>query len=584
VTVVRILRRFRAVGSLAALVMAFACADDGPAGPDPEPGDGPPSDVVPDQVLARLAPGVEVAEVNGRYGTSTISAVETQRVYLLGLPEGSEVEQILPALRADPDVTSASANGVLAVPEAQGRSTMAFADPSLQRPDREDQAAVGRIRASQAWGRSRGQGIVVAVLDTGVDAGHPQLAGHIEPGGVDLVDADADPSDTPDGIDNDGDDLVDEAVGHGTFVAGLILAAAPDARILPIRILDSDGVGSADAIASGIEIAVDRGARIVNLSLGMEIESDVLEEVIEEQAREKGIVFVASAGNRDSDQPQYPAGQSEVMAVAATTPGDSKADFSNWGSWVSLSAPGVGLVSVLPAAGMGRWSGTSFSSALVSGEAAVLIGFAPFARSDEVRGAMEESAVELGDFRLNGAGRIDIAAALDLLDDRLGGGAEEIEFDARVASIDPVARLLRLDDGTVLVVPHDGVVDRSGDYRTLAGAAAAVSAGVSVRAEGEAIQDGGGLRAIEVRLEDANGSEDDDDDSSGPGGGDDGDDDDPDDSSGPGGGDDDPDDSSGSGGGDDDPDDSSGSGGDDDDPDDSSGSGGDDSDDETDDG
>jgi subtilisin family serine protease len=526
------------------LALALACADDGPAGPDPGPGPGlDPDDIVPQQVLARLASGALVSEVNDRHGTHTITAIETQRVYLLGIPAGSEVGPVLSALRADPDVTSASANGVLSVPEAQGRSTMAFADPSLQRPDREDQAAIGRIRAPQAWGRSRGSGIVVAVLDTGVDAGHPQLSGRIEPGGVDLVDGDADPSDTPDGIDSDEDDLVDEAVGHGTFVAGLVLSAAPDARILPIRILDSDGVGSAAEIAAGIEIAVDRGARIVNLSLGMEIESEVLQEVIEEQAREKGIVFVSSAGNSGSDRPQYPAGQSEVMAVAATTPGDAKADFSNWGSWVSLSAPGVGLVSLLPAAAMGRWSGTSFASALVSGEAAVLIAFAPFARSDEVRRSMEDSAVEVHDSRLSGAGRIDIAAALDALDDRLGVGDVEIEFDAAVVSIDPFVRVIRLDDGTVLLVPHDGVIDRSGDFLSLAAAAASVAAGEVLRAEGRAIEDGSGLRVVQIRLDDGDDSDDDDgddadedDDSSGPGGGDDSEDD--DDSSSPDGDDD----------------------------------------------
>ncbi|HJU86727.1 MAG TPA: S8 family serine peptidase [Gemmatimonadota bacterium] len=486
------------------LALAVACSNGGPAGPDPGPGPDP-DDIVPGQVLVRLAPGGDVADVNARHGTRTISALESQRVYLLEVPDEADVDEILTSLRVDPALTSASVNGRVSAPEAQGRSTMAFADPSLEAVDREDQEAIARIRASEAWSRSRGAGIVVAILDTGVDVGHPQLAGRIAPG-ADLVDGDADPSDRPDGIDNDGDGLVDEAVGHGTFIAGLVAAVAPESRILPIRILDSDGVGTAVDIARGVELAIQRGARVINMSLGMEIESEVLEEVIDEHARERGVVFVASAGNAGVDRRQYPAGQGEVIGVAATTPADGKADFSNWGSWISVSAPGDGLVSLLPEAAMGRWSGTSFASALASAEAAILIAFAPFARSDEIRNAIEDSAVELADARLGDAGRIDVAAALDVLVDRLGGGGDEgggeVDFDALVTSVDVTARVVRLAGGSVISVPHDGVIDDSGDYRTLAELAAALVLGRSVRAEGEAIAEGSGFRAVDVRFDD----------------------------------------------------------------------------------
>ncbi|MCI0633279.1 MAG: S8 family serine peptidase, partial [Actinobacteria bacterium] len=339
--------------------------------------------------------------------------------------------------------------------------------------------------------------------DTGVDPGHPQLAGRIAGGGTDLVDGDADVSDTPDGIDSDEDGLVDEAVGHGTFVAGLVVSVAPDAEILPIRILDSDGIGEAVDIARGIEIAVDRGAQIVNLSLGMAVESEVLQQVIEEESRQRGIVFMASAGNRDSEERQYPAGQDEVMGIAATDPGDAKADFSNWGSWVSVSAPGVGLVSLLPAAAMGRWSGTSFAAALASGEAAILIAFAPFARADEVRGAIEDAAEEVQDARLNGAGRIDVEAAVRLLEERLGliEVETEIEILGLVASVDLLARTIGLDDGTRVEIPHDRVIERSGDYVTLSAVAVAVGLGLPVHAEGIAVDEDGDLRATEIRFE-----------------------------------------------------------------------------------
>jgi thermitase len=502
------IRRWIAVGTiLVAAILAGCGENDAPSGPDPGPGPGPgpgpPGSFEPAQVLARLASGVEVATIHARYGTTTLEAIESQRVYLLALPEETTVEEALPVMQADSDLDGASPNGRLGVPEAQSRSTMAFADPSLERADRDDQEAIRRIRAREAWGDSRGDGVIVAVLDTGVDPGHPQLAGRIADGGADLVDGDADFSDLPDGVDSDEDGLVDEALGHGTFVAGLVLSVAPDAEVLPIRILDSDGTGQAVDIARGIELAVDRGARVVNLSLGMEIESEVLQQVIEEEAREKGIAFVASAGNRDSDQRQYPAGQNEVVGVAATDPGDGKADFSNWGSWVSISAPGVGLVSLLPAAAMGRWSGTSFASALATGEAAILIAFAPFARADEVRDAIEDSAEEVSDPRLTGAGRIDVEAAVRLLEERLGlvEVETEVEIAGLVVSVDLLARTIRLDEGTRIEVPHDGVIEGSGDFVTLSAVAVAVGLGLPIRADGLAIDEDGDLRAIEIRFE-----------------------------------------------------------------------------------
>lgn len=483
--------------------------DPGPGpGPDPDPDpvpspdpDPPPSATEAAEVLTRLAPGVQIETIHDRYGTTTLEAVASQRVYLLGLPEGKTLEEVLPVMQTDPDLDGASPNSRLEAPEAQSRSTMAFADPALERVDREDQQAIRRIRAREAWPESRGSGVIVAVLDTGVDAGHPQLRRRIAPGGVDLVDDDMDPSDPADGIDSDGDGLVDEAAGHGTFIAGLVLAVAPDAEILPIRILDSDGTGEAIDIARGIEIAIRSGARIVNLSLGMELESLVLQQVIDEEARRRGIVFVASAGNRNTDERQWPAGQDDVIGVAAVDPNDQKADFSNFGSWVAVAAPGVGLVSTLPSIAMGTWSGTSFASGLASGEAAVLIAFAPSATSADIRGAMEDSGVFVGS-GLARHGRIDVEAALRILEERLGLGDDlEIEILGIVASVDLLGRTIRLEDGTVIEVPNDGVIDGTGDLLSLTLVATAVTAGLEVRADGLALDVGGSLVATSIRFD-----------------------------------------------------------------------------------
>jgi subtilisin family serine protease len=289
------LRSVRRLATFALGLLVVGCSgDNAPVGPGldlPGPGD----TVVPGQAMVRLLPEGSIESVNARHGTRTLEAIEEERVYLLGLPEGSSVEAVVAELRTDPEVSTAAPNGQVGIPEAQGRSTMAFADPSLDVADYTDQEAITRIHAPDAWADSRGAGVIVAVLDTGVDLTHPQLQGHIAPGGFDVIGGDTDPSDMPDGFDNDGDRLIDEALGHGTFVAGLILSVAPDAMILPIRVLNSDGVGSAVGIARGIQLAVERGAQVINLSLGMSVEADVVEEIIEDMVDDEGVVFVASA-------------------------------------------------------------------------------------------------------------------------------------------------------------------------------------------------------------------------------------------------------------------------------------------------
>lgn len=404
---------FRRAATLVLVALAAACSDGGPASP---PGGGDPPGVVAGQVLVRLAPGAPVDRVNDRYGTTTLLALDDGRTFLLGVPAGSTAAALLAAMATDPDLVVASLNPLAEAPEAEARSTMAFADPALEIADYEDQAALERIRAPAAWAESRGAGRIVAVLDTGVNGDHPAIAGRVLPG-VDLVDGDLDPSDDPDGVDNDGDGSIDEALGHGTFVAGLVLAVAPDARVLPIRVLDADGVGTADAVARAIEIARERGAHVVNLSLGMAVESDVIEDLVKE-ATDAGLVFVASAGNLGADERRYPAGSNDVTGVAATGADDRRAEFSNHGSWVRVAAPGEGLVGPWRDGGLAVWSGTSFAAALVSGAAAVLAADQPGARADDVRDAIEDSTVPTGDPALGGAGRLDVAAALVELRDR----------------------------------------------------------------------------------------------------------------------------------------------------------------------
>ncbi|MBI2965284.1 MAG: S8 family serine peptidase [Chloroflexi bacterium] len=236
----------------------------------------------------------------------------------------------------------------------------------------EGQPALAQIRAKEARAVARGDGITVAVIDTGVYLNHWYLAGALAADGIDLIDGGA-PNDVGDGIDNNGNGYSDEGVGHGTFIAGLVHLVAPGARILPVRAMDDEGAGWSFIVAEGIYRAVDAGADVINLSLSVPERSMVLQEALD-YAERQGVVVVAAVGNDGEKLSLYPAADRSVTGVAAVDALNRKAEFSNYGnSSVSVAAPGVDLYGPYPAgAGFAWWSGTSFSTGLVAGEAALV--------------------------------------------------------------------------------------------------------------------------------------------------------------------------------------------------------------------
>jgi thermitase len=246
------------------------------------------------------------------------------------------------------------------------------------------QYAVPLLGVDAAHARSRGAGVIVAVLDTGIDATHPALLGGVSPQGVSFVPGSPGWGDEADRTDNDGDGLVDEQVGHGTFVAGLIRLVAPDAMLIPVRVLNSDGTANNFQIARAIAWSLDRGAHVVNMSLGEDYESVTIMDVVAE-AKAKGVMVVGAAGNRATDDPrEYPACDANAIGVTALDWNDVRAPFANFGDKLDLSAPGASLV-VGPGADLAKsiigpvpggsyaiWEGTSFAAAFVSGTAAIV--------------------------------------------------------------------------------------------------------------------------------------------------------------------------------------------------------------------
>ena len=266
--------------------------------------------------------------------------------------------------------------------------------PKIKKFRRQPIARHFRLRKVQQL--STGRGVTVAVLDTGVARRHPVLRGHLRRG-YDFVDDDRWPIDRAADIDRNANGVVDEAYGHGTFVAGMVALVAPDARIMSMRVLDSDGTGSIYLVAQAIWEATDLGADIINLSLGTDgrITSDLLDLAIE-HAHDHGVEVVAAAGNSAKDSKTYPADHKHVVGVTSVSVrGGQVSKFANWGDWVDVAAPASRVRGPVPGGGFARWAGTSMAAPQVSGQLALLI--AAGAEKKDRESAMRETAREFAE-------------------------------------------------------------------------------------------------------------------------------------------------------------------------------------------
>lgn len=244
----------------------------------------------------------------------------------------------------------------------------------------------------EAWNVSKGKGVTIAVIDTGIDYKHPDLTKNI---------AGYTSTCSGDGRDDN---------GHGTHCAGIIAATAgnsigvsgiaPEAEIYSVKVLNNEGSGYTADIVQGVKAAAEKDVDVISMSLGGLVWDRLFQSAINDAVNE-GIVVVAAAGNDSTDQKTYPAAYDNVISVAATTSYNSFAYFSNYGSWVDIAAPGYNILSTLPtnftvegcsyaSTGYGYMSGTSMACPAVAATVALLLGNSETLKNNNTKAGVQK--------------------------------------------------------------------------------------------------------------------------------------------------------------------------------------------------
>lgn len=377
------------LGTLGVLCLAAGLAGAAP----------PPQKFVTDELLVQFKAGVTKTDSDNALkgaGAREADEIAPIRVKKIKVPAAA-IEKVKAALAKNPRVSFVE-NNLLASGAAVPN------DPSFG-----SQWHLQKIGAPLAWDISTGLATVdIAVVDSGVDPNHPDLSGKLIPG-YNFLGSNADTSDV---------------LGHGTAVAGTAAAIANNATgvagvawknpVMPLVVLDATNYASYANIAKAITYAADRGVRVINVSIGGTTSSSTLQNAVN-YAWNKGAIVFAAAMNSNSSAPAYPAACTNVVAVAATNSADARASFSNYGSWITIAAPGEGIYTTTRGGGYGSWNGTSFASPMTAGLAALILSVNPMLTNAQVVDILKKNSDDLGTAGFDqyfGNGRINALRAL----------------------------------------------------------------------------------------------------------------------------------------------------------------------------
>lgn len=364
-------------------------------------------------------------------GLHSLGASERGPLALVTLNSGWSVEQAVQMLNDDPSVLYAEPDYVCSIdltPDDTNFSSLW----ALHNTGQSGGTVDADIDAPEAWDITTGDpSIVVAVIDTGVDYTHLDLAANIWTNSGEIA---------SNGIDDDANGYIDDVYGydfynednnpmddhsHGTHVAGTIgavgnnnqgvIGVAWNVKIMSLKFMNSSGSGFTSDAVRAMNYARAMGARVMNHSWDGSSYSFSLEQQIDFATDEDSVV-VAAAGNDGVDDLHYPAAYENVIAVAATDRNDSKASYSNYGAYVDIAAPGSSIQSTMPGGGYGGKSGTSMASPHVAGVVALILSVHPEYNSAQVRNVMDQTADPVVSAQYIGSGRVNAAAALSAAD------------------------------------------------------------------------------------------------------------------------------------------------------------------------
>lgn len=398
---------------------------------------------VPGRILVRFDPSARLSAAAGqvRTGQRGIDAALSQAgviaARLLFPAEAGLGQHYLLELGLETDALAAAAQlaqqpGVAwAEPDWIARAAAPRLTPND--PLYPQQWGLTLVGAETAWESGTGSAeTTIAVIDSGIDFSHPDLASQIwtNPGEIAANGLDDDNNGYVDDLHGwdfvNGDNDPSDDNGHGTQVAGVAAAAGNNSlgmagmcwgcRIMPVKVMQAGGAANYSAIAAGVIYAAKKGVRVINLSLGGYSASSALQDAVQRAVNEYRAVVVAGAGNDDTSAPFYPAAYPEVLAVAGTGPLDIKTAISNYGDWVDLAAPAENIITTLDGSGYGSASGTSLAAAEVSGLAGLLRSLHPLWGPALIRSQMERTALSLDALNPGyagwlGFGRMDAAQA-----------------------------------------------------------------------------------------------------------------------------------------------------------------------------
>ncbi len=367
----RVYRAMCVIDLAGAIMTAGSEAAPPPVPPPPEPSRprAEPGEVVIE--VATDAPDAAIAALERRYRLTVLERLDSQlsgTTLLRAVTAGGwPVSAVIAALGGEPAVISAQPNQLF---ELQQRAAPAAAPL---------QYALARMRLAEAPGLARGAGVLVGMIDSGVDGAHPDLAGALA-GTFDAYGGAGGPA------------------SHGTAIAGAIAAhgrltgTAPAARILAVRAFDAAGEhGSSFTILKGLDWLAARGARVINMSFAGPADPAIHRGL--EGAWRRGIVLIAAAGNAGpASPPLYPAADPRVIAVAASDAHDQIAGSSNRAAYIAIAAPGVDILAAAPDDAYQVLSGTSFAAAEVSGIAALILERRPRLDPEAVRALLTATA------------------------------------------------------------------------------------------------------------------------------------------------------------------------------------------------